>query len=69
MSVWTKALPTKEGWYWIRGVFRDNPYIARVKVCVDNTRVIACGFYSDSYTSIESWNSDYEWYGPLEIPD
>lgn len=76
--MWTRKLPTVDGFYWFRDENRMTPEhgIALVDVVRRTAKILIWPsdldgerYVSDAHwLEGERWNANWEWYGPLEQP-
>jgi hypothetical protein len=63
---WSKKKPTKEGWWFLKVPESGNVSVVRVRQ--GSEYLLACGFYSDSYTGLSTW-AGFKWAGPIPEPE
>lgn len=63
---YTKEIPTKEGWYWVRKLNREKPteVIGRIYKGVGRELLIE----TPLWVGLATKEADYEYAGPIERP-
>jgi len=66
---WTKKLPTKEGYYWMRNVDSKTHYwhmsrVKRIYANIEGTLFVTLSYMNKSVDEFEN----FEWSGPIKEP-
>lgn len=62
---WTKELPTKEGFYWVKDEYGATIIGIEYDDCLK--RLVSYDIGWDCYVELDSYPNS-EWYGPLPLP-
>lgn len=68
---WTHDMPTREGFYWVRGSKREHQMVVEVRVdysIASTPFVVQAGHPEESGVQFLSSYSGCQWAGPLEQP-